>query len=118
MGVETELKQKPVRIAELEAEATKLQQIKQAEGEAQVHVLQAKGESDAVKYTLPLKEKQIQQSGLETESTQGSDHSKCRSRGSGQDHRQQSRERTAEIAGGSRRGSHSCDGRGRCGTAI
>src|SRR6202790_999186 len=65
MGVETELKQKQVRISELEAEATKVRQIKQAEGEAQVHVLQAKGESDAMKYTLPLKEKQIQQSKLE-----------------------------------------------------
>jgi regulator of protease activity HflC (stomatin/prohibitin superfamily) len=67
MGVETELKQKEVRIAELEAEATKVQQIKQAEGEAQVHVLQAKGEADAMQYTLPLKEKQIQQSKLEAE---------------------------------------------------
>jgi len=67
MGVETELKQKQVKIAELEAEATKVQQIKQAEGEAQVHVLQAKGESDAMRYTLPLKEKQIQQSKLEAE---------------------------------------------------
>jgi len=67
MGVETELKQKQVRIAELEAEATKVQQIKQAEGEAQVHVLQAKGEADAIQYTLPLKEKQIQQSKLEAE---------------------------------------------------
>lgn len=67
MGVETELKQKQVRIAELEAEATKVQQIKAAEGEAQVHVLQAKGESDAMQYTLPLKEKQIQQSKLEAE---------------------------------------------------
>src|SRR3984957_5354062 len=67
MGVETELKQKEVRIAELEAEATKVQQIKQAEGEAQVHVLQAKGESDAMQYTLPFKEKQIQQSKLEAE---------------------------------------------------
>jgi regulator of protease activity HflC (stomatin/prohibitin superfamily) len=67
MGVETELKQKEVRIAELEAEATKVQQIKQAEGEAQVHVLQAKGESDAMQYTLPLKEKQFQQSKLEAE---------------------------------------------------
>jgi regulator of protease activity HflC (stomatin/prohibitin superfamily) len=67
MGVETELKQRQVRIAELEAEATKVQQIKQAEGEAQVHVLQAKGESDAMQYTLPLKEKQIQQSKLEAE---------------------------------------------------
>src|SRR5580704_12039956 len=67
MGVETELKQKQVRIAELEAEATKVQQIKQAEGEAQVHVLQAKGESDAMQYTLPLKQKQIEQSKLEAE---------------------------------------------------
>src|SRR5271154_1603041 len=67
MGIETELKGKQVRIAELEAEATKAQQIKQAEGEAQVHVLQAKGESDAMQYTLPLKEKQIQQSKLEAE---------------------------------------------------
>jgi regulator of protease activity HflC (stomatin/prohibitin superfamily) len=67
MGVETELKSKEVRIAELEAEATKVRQIKQAEGQAQVHVLQAKGESDAMQYTLPLKEKQIQQSRLEAQ---------------------------------------------------
>lgn len=65
MGVETELKQKQVKIAELEAAATKAQQIKQAEGEARVRVLQAKGEADAMQYTLPLKEKQIQQSKLE-----------------------------------------------------
>ena len=67
MGVETELKSKQVRIAELEAEATKVQQVKQAEGEAQVHVLQAKGEADAMQYTLPLKEKQIEQSRLEAQ---------------------------------------------------
>jgi len=67
MGVETELKQKQVRISELEAEATKVQQIKQAEGEAQVQVLQAKGQADAMQYTLPLKEKQIQQTKLEAE---------------------------------------------------
>jgi regulator of protease activity HflC (stomatin/prohibitin superfamily) len=67
MGVETELKGKEVRIAELEAEATKVRQIKQAEGEAQVHVLQAKGESDAMQYTLPLKQKQIEQSRLEAQ---------------------------------------------------
>ena len=67
MGVETELKTKQVRIAELEAEAAKVQQVKQAEGEAQVHVLQAKGEADAMQYTLPLKEKQIQQSRLEAQ---------------------------------------------------
>ena len=67
MSVETELKQKQVKISELEAEAQKVQQVKQAEGEAQVHVLQAKGEADAMQYTLPLKEKQIQQSKLEAE---------------------------------------------------
>jgi regulator of protease activity HflC (stomatin/prohibitin superfamily) len=67
MGVETDIHQKQVRISELDAEATKVQQVKQAEGEAQVHVLQAKGEADAMQYTLPLKEKQIQQSKLEAE---------------------------------------------------
>src|SRR5581483_5166768 len=67
MGVETEMQQKQVRIAELEAEATKAQQVKQAEGEAQVKVLQAKAESDAMQYTLPLKQKQIEQSKLEAE---------------------------------------------------
>jgi regulator of protease activity HflC (stomatin/prohibitin superfamily) len=67
MGVETELKSKEVRIAELEAEAAKVQQVKQAEGEAQVHVLQAKGEADAMQYTLPLKQKQIEQSRLEAQ---------------------------------------------------
>ena len=41
--------------------------MKGAEGEAQVHVLQAKGEADAMQYTLPLKEKQIQQTRLEAE---------------------------------------------------
>jgi len=67
MGVETELQQKQVKIAELQAEATKAQQVKAAEGEAQVRVLQAKGEADAMQYTLPLKQKQIEQSKLEAE---------------------------------------------------
>jgi regulator of protease activity HflC (stomatin/prohibitin superfamily) len=67
MGVQTEIQEKQVRISELEAEATKAQQVKQAEGEAQVHVLQAKSEADAMQYTLPLKQKQIEQSKLEAE---------------------------------------------------
>ena len=67
MGVQTEIQQKQVRIAELEAEAAKVQQVKQAEGQARVRVLEAKAESDAMQYTLPLKEKQIQQSRLEAE---------------------------------------------------
>jgi regulator of protease activity HflC (stomatin/prohibitin superfamily) len=67
MSVETELKTKEVRIAELEAEAAKARQVKQAEGAARVHVLQAKAESDAMQYTLPLKQKQIEQSRLEAQ---------------------------------------------------
>jgi regulator of protease activity HflC (stomatin/prohibitin superfamily) len=67
MGVQTDIQQKQVRIAELEAEATKARQVKQAEGEAQVRVLQAKSEADAMQYTLPLKQKQIEQSKLEAE---------------------------------------------------
>ena len=67
MGVETEIHQKQVKIAEADAEATKAQQVKEAEGQAAVRVLQAKGESDAMQYLLPLKQKQIEQSKLEAE---------------------------------------------------
>jgi regulator of protease activity HflC (stomatin/prohibitin superfamily) len=67
MAVQTEIQQKQVRISELEAEAGKARQVKQAEGDARVRVLQAKAEADAMQYTLPLKEKQIQQSKLEAE---------------------------------------------------
>ncbi len=67
MGVETEIKAKEVRVAELEAEAQKKRQVKQAEADAETRVLQAKSEADAMKYTLPLKEKQIQQTRLEAE---------------------------------------------------
>ena len=67
MGVETELKAKQVRIAELEGEAEKARQVKQAEGDARVRVLKAKGEADAMQFTLPLKEKQIDQSRLEAQ---------------------------------------------------
>ena len=51
----------------MEAEAQKAQQVKQAEGQAQVRVLQAKAEADAMQYTLPLKQKQIEQTKLEAE---------------------------------------------------
>ena len=67
MGVQTEIQAKQVKISELEAEAVKAQQVKQAEGQAQVRVLQAKAEADAMQYTLPLKQKQIEQSKLEAE---------------------------------------------------
>ncbi|MGA2428647.1 MAG: SPFH domain-containing protein [Candidatus Acidiferrum sp.] len=67
LGTDTEIKQKEVRIAELEAEALKAREVKQAEAQAQVRVLQAKAESDAMQYTLPLKQKQIEQTKLEAQ---------------------------------------------------
>jgi len=67
LNIQTEIQQKQVRIAELQAEADKVQKVKVAEGEAQAKVVEAKGEADAMQYTLPLKEKQIQQSKLEAE---------------------------------------------------
>ena len=67
MGVETEIQAKQVKIAELQAEAAKVQEVKRAEGDAGVRVLQAKAEADAMQYTLPLKQKQIEESRLEAE---------------------------------------------------
>jgi regulator of protease activity HflC (stomatin/prohibitin superfamily) len=67
MTVETEMQAKQVTIAGLEAEADKVQKVKQAEADAQSKVVEAKGESDAMQYTLPLKEKQIEQTRLEAE---------------------------------------------------
>ena len=67
MGVVTDIQQKQVKIAELQAEAEAGQKVKEAEGEAQSKVVEAKGEADAMQYTLPLKQKQIEQSKLEAE---------------------------------------------------
>jgi regulator of protease activity HflC (stomatin/prohibitin superfamily) len=67
MSVETDIQQKQVKIAELQAEAEAAQKVKEAEGEAQSKVVEAKGEADAMQYTLPLKQKQIEQSKLEAE---------------------------------------------------
>jgi regulator of protease activity HflC (stomatin/prohibitin superfamily) len=67
MSVDTEIQQKQVKIAELQAEAQAAQKVKEAEGDAQSKVVEAKGEADAMQYTLPLKEKQIEQSKLEAE---------------------------------------------------
>ncbi|HSE49375.1 MAG TPA: SPFH domain-containing protein [Terriglobales bacterium] len=66
-GVETEIAAKEVKLSELRAESQKVAQVKYAEAQAQVRVLQAKAESDAMTYTLPLKQKQIEQSRLEAE---------------------------------------------------
>jgi len=67
MNIELELKQKAVRAADLEADAQKAREVKEAEAQAEITVLQAKAQADAMQHTLPLKEKQIQQSRLEAE---------------------------------------------------
>jgi regulator of protease activity HflC (stomatin/prohibitin superfamily) len=67
MAVQTDIQQKQVRIAELQAEADAAQKVKEAEGDTHARVVEAKGESDAMQYTLPLKQKQIEQSKLEAE---------------------------------------------------
>jgi regulator of protease activity HflC (stomatin/prohibitin superfamily) len=67
MSVETEMQQKQVAIAGFQADADKVQKVKQAEADAESKVVEAKGESDAMQYTLPLKEKQIEQSKLEAQ---------------------------------------------------
>jgi regulator of protease activity HflC (stomatin/prohibitin superfamily) len=67
MEFETAIYEKQVKIAELQAEAAKAQQVKHSEADAASRVIAAKGESDAMQYTLPLKQKQIEQSKLEAE---------------------------------------------------
>ena len=67
MSVDTDIQQKQVKIAELQAEAAEVQKVKGAEGDAKSKVVEAKGEADAMQYTLPLKQKQIEQSKLEAE---------------------------------------------------
>lgn len=67
LTVQTDIQQKQVRIAELEAEADAARKVKQAEGNAKARVMEAKGEADAMQFTLPLKEKQIEQSRLEAQ---------------------------------------------------
>jgi regulator of protease activity HflC (stomatin/prohibitin superfamily) len=67
LSVQTDMKQKQVRIAELEAEADAKRRVTAAQANAQAKVVEAKGESDAMKYTLPLKQKEIEQAKLEAE---------------------------------------------------
>jgi regulator of protease activity HflC (stomatin/prohibitin superfamily) len=67
MEFETAIYEKQVRIAELQAEAAKAQQVKRSQADAESRVIAAKAESDAMQYTLPLKQKQIEQSKLEAQ---------------------------------------------------
>jgi len=66
-SVEANIEQKRVKVAEFQAEAAKVRQVKRAEADAQSRVIQAKAESDAMQYTLPLKQKQIEQTRLEAQ---------------------------------------------------
>lgn len=66
-SVDAEIEKKRVGIAESQAEAQKVRDVKRAEANAQSQVIMAKAESDAMQYTLPLKQKQIEQSRLEAE---------------------------------------------------
>ncbi len=67
MSVELEVKLKMVKEAELEAEADKVREIKQAEAKAEEMVIDAQAQADAMQHTLPLKQKQIEQSRLEAQ---------------------------------------------------
>jgi len=67
MEFETAIYEKQVRIAELQAEAAKAQQVKHSQADAESRVIAAKAESDAMQYTLPLKQKQIEESRLEAQ---------------------------------------------------
>jgi regulator of protease activity HflC (stomatin/prohibitin superfamily) len=66
-SVDAEIQKKMVGIAESQAEAQQVRDVKRAEASAQSQVIMAKAESDAMQYTLPLKQKQIEQSRLEAE---------------------------------------------------
>ena len=87
LSVQTDIQQKQVRIAELEAEAEAAQKVKHAEGNAKARVMEAKGEADAMQFTLPLKEKQIRAVAARSASAQRSHHQECGSRGGSQGYR-------------------------------
>src|SRR6202049_2492964 len=53
LSIEMEVKKNMVTAAELEADAQKVREVKQAEGRAQVVVLEAKAQADAMQHTLP-----------------------------------------------------------------
>jgi len=66
-SVEAQIEKKRVDIADSQAEALKVRQVKRAEADAQSQVIMAKAQSDAMQYTLPLKQKQIEESRLDAQ---------------------------------------------------
>ena len=96
-AVEANIEQKRVKIAESQAEAAKIRQVKRAEGDAQSRVIQAKAESDSMQYTLPLKQKQIEQSQARGGSAQRSNDPERRGGCTGESDRQQGRTGEQEV---------------------
>ncbi|MCC6131096.1 MAG: prohibitin family protein [Acidobacteria bacterium] len=62
-----DLKGKQVKAAELEAEAQKVRQEKEAEAAASQEIIAAKAKAEAMRHVLPFKEKEIEQRRLEAE---------------------------------------------------
>jgi regulator of protease activity HflC (stomatin/prohibitin superfamily) len=65
--VQSDIEKKMVKIAESQAEAAKVREVKRAEADAASRVIAAKSEADSMQYTLPLKQKQIEETRLEAE---------------------------------------------------
>lgn len=65
--VQADIEKKMVKIAESQAEAAKIREVKRAEALAASHVIAAKAEADSMQYTLPLKQKQIEETRLEAQ---------------------------------------------------
>src|SRR5690348_6962250 len=56
-----------VKIAESQAEGAKIREVKRAEADAASRVIAAKSQADSMQYTLPLKQKQIEETRLEAQ---------------------------------------------------
>jgi regulator of protease activity HflC (stomatin/prohibitin superfamily) len=65
--IDADIEVKRVKIADSQAQEQKVREVRKAEADAQSQVIMAKAQSDAMQYTLPLKQKQIEQSRLEAE---------------------------------------------------
>ncbi len=65
--VQADIEKKMVKIAASQAEAAKIREVKRAEADAASRVIEAKSEADSMQYTLPLKQKQIEETRLEAE---------------------------------------------------
>ena len=90
LSVELEVKAKEVKQAELEAMAEEARQVKQAEGQAQVTVLQAKAQADtAMQHTLAAEGEADPAVQAGSRSPQGSHREERGSAGRSEGHRQQ-----------------------------